>query len=56
MTEWKSRVKKTSGLTTVSRRKVLLFNDIFEEGFVIFARNEGNCCVVLENFINYRER
>ena len=32
----------------------MLFNDMSEEGLVIFVRNEGKCCVILAKFINCR--
>ena len=30
-------------------------NFTFEEGLVIFVKNEGKCCVILANFINEGE-
>ena len=38
----------------MSRRKVALFNVIFEEDLVIFVSNEEERCVILANFINCR--
>ena len=32
----------------------MLFDVMFEEGLVIFVSNEGKCCVVLTNFVNFR--
>ena len=43
-----SESRKSHGSTAVSRRKVVLFNVIFEEDLAIFVRNEGKCCVILE--------
>ena len=39
-----------SGFTTVSRKKVVLFNVIFEEGLVIFVRNEGKWSIFFSKF------
>ena len=40
--------EKSHGSTAVSRRKVVLFNVMFEKDLAIFVKDEGKCCVILE--------